>query len=66
MGIYFVVYPHVHEEVAMREIISNGEKRYHDLSDLAGSWSEEEAAALEKPQEIFGEIDEQLWEEDDK
>lgn len=38
---------------------SRGKKR--DLSDFAGSWSEEEAREFEKATELFNRIDEELW-----
>jgi hypothetical protein len=34
---------------------------YHDLDELAGTWSEEEAAAFEKELAIQRTIDERLW-----
>ena len=37
--------------------------RKRDLSDLAGTWSEDEAAEFERATEHFGRIDEKMWEE---
>ena len=37
--------------------------RKRDLSDLAGSWSEDEAAEFDRATEQFGRIDEKMWEE---
>ena len=34
---------------------------HHDLDELAGTWSEEEARAFESQLEAFEEIDRDLW-----
>jgi hypothetical protein len=34
---------------------------YHDLDALAGTWSEQEAAAFEEPLAAFEQIDDALW-----
>lgn len=36
-------------------------KRYHDLDELAGSWSPEEGQAFMKNTQLFEKIDEELW-----
>jgi len=36
-------------------------KKYHDLDDLTGGWSEEEAKAFQKNTQIFEKIDEDVW-----
>ena len=37
--------------------------RKRDLSDLAGTWSEDEAVEFERATEQFDRIDEKMWEE---
>ena len=37
------------------------ESRKRDLSDLAGTWSEEEAVEFERATEHFGQIDHEMW-----
>ena len=37
--------------------------RKRDLSDLAGTWSQEEADEFERATEHFGQIDDEMWEE---
>ncbi len=39
---------------------SSDDKR-RDLSDLAGSWGEDDAQAFERATGIFNEIDEEVW-----
>jgi len=34
---------------------------FHDLDELAGTWSEKEAAAFEESLAAFEQIDEELW-----
>ena len=36
-------------------------KKYHDLDDLAGGWSKEEAKAFQKNTQLFEKIDEDVW-----
>ena len=36
-------------------------KKYHDLDDLAGGWSKEEAKTFQKNTQIFEKIDEEVW-----
>lgn len=36
-------------------------KRHHDLDDLAGGWSREEAAAFQENTRIFERVDEDVW-----
>ncbi len=38
-----------------------GRRRYHDLDDLAGSWSPEEAAEFERALGDQRQIDPELW-----
>ena len=38
----------------------NGRKR--DLSDLAGTWSDEEAAEFESNTRVFEQLDDDMWE----
>lgn len=39
----------------------NHTRRYTDLDELTGRWSEEEFQEFEKSQEPFSRIDEELW-----
>lgn len=41
--------------------LTPGLREYKDLSDLAGSWTEDEARELERNTRPFREIDEELW-----
>jgi hypothetical protein len=36
-------------------------KKCHDLDDLAGGWSKEEARTFQKNTQIFEKIDEEVW-----
>lgn len=36
-------------------------KKHHDLDELAGGWSEEEAKAFHKNTQVFERIDEDVW-----
>jgi hypothetical protein len=36
-------------------------KKCHDLDDLAGGWSKEEARTFQKNTQIFEKIDEEIW-----
>ena len=51
----------------VKEILSKvvgldpGMTTYTDLSDLAGSWSAEEAEEFRRNTELFSQIDEELW-----
>ncbi|MFO7461919.1 MAG: toxin-antitoxin system HicB family antitoxin [Desulfatiglandales bacterium] len=36
-------------------------KKHHDLDELAGGWTKEDAAAFQKNTEIFERIDEDVW-----
>lgn len=38
-----------------------GSRRYHDLDDLAGAWSDEEAAAFDRAVAEERKIDEEIW-----
>jgi DNA polymerase III delta subunit len=42
-------------------ILENKKKVYHDLDDLAGSWSAKEAKSFEKALGELRRIDEDLW-----
>ena len=37
------------------------ENKSRDLSDLSGTWSEEEAREFEENTRMFGHIDEEIW-----
>jgi hypothetical protein len=60
----------VDKETILLELIRRGldleqEKselpRYHDLDSLAGTWSEEEAAAFDRATASLRQVDEELW-----
>jgi hypothetical protein len=36
-------------------------KKHHDLDELAGGWTKEDAAAFQKNTQIFERIDEDVW-----
>jgi len=36
-------------------------KKHHDLDELAGGWSKQEAKAFQKNTQIFERIDEDVW-----
>ena len=41
--------------------VESSDDKRRDLSDLAGSWSDEDAQAFERATGIFDEIDEEVW-----
>jgi len=51
----------VKEILAQGVGLSEGARVFNDLSDLAGSWTEEEAREFEKNTRPFREIDAELW-----
>ena len=42
--------------------LGDGGDRKRDLSDLAGTWSDEEAAEFEANTRVFEQIDDEMWE----
>jgi len=47
--------------VSVREKKKSRQTRYHDLDDLAGSWSKKEAAEFDKSLAVQRTIDPDLW-----
>lgn len=48
----------------LREALGIGTERYrtyHDLDNLAGTWSDEEFEDFQKNTEVFEQIDRELW-----
>jgi hypothetical protein len=41
--------------------MAHGERKVRDLSDLAGTWSEQEARAFDEHIRTFEQIDESIW-----
>ena len=41
--------------------LGDGGDRKRDLSDLAGTWSDEEAAEFEANTRVFEQIDDEMW-----
>ena len=41
--------------------LGDGSDRKRDLSDLAGSWSDDEAAEFEANTRVFDQLDDEMW-----
>ena len=41
--------------------LGDGSGRKRDLSDLAGTWSDEEAEEFEANMRVFEQIDDEMW-----
>ena len=41
--------------------LGDGSDRKRDLSDLAGTWSDEEAEEFEANMRVFEQIDDEMW-----
>ena len=41
--------------------LGDGSDRKRDLSDLAGTWSDDEAAEFEANTRVFDQLDDEMW-----
>ncbi len=41
--------------------LGDGKDRKRDVSDLAGTWSDEDAQEFEANMRVFGQVDDEIW-----